>query len=505
MNFVQKKSSNGCVNTSVAEVVSLNTKMDIETFLERMEDPFIPNLKEAAELIKKFIDDYRSVHGQKMNVPITIVGDYDSDGINATAIMYWGLVTYGVTPATRVPRRFSEGYGLSEKIIDEIHNGLVITVDNGISAYSAIEKAKKKGLSVVVTDHHLAPVDDNGQFIIPPADVVVDPHVTGAEFSDYCGAAIAYRLVKELNPTKKLSALLVLASIATVSDVMPLVGANRTLVQDGLKLINRNAPMVPPGLEALLNELKIEVVTEGDYGFSIGPIYNAAGRLYDNGADKVLRLLLGKRGDPRLSLRASMLVEINQQRKDLVKESMAIAEELMTKNPVVPIVLYHETFGEGIIGIIAGQLCEKHNCPVIVFTRSKEKGVLKGSGRSIPGYPLKSILDQIHEHILRYGGHAGAAGLSIEEGKLKDFTEAFVAAVGTLPDHGDTVLYDLELNRLLIPAVIEDVKRFAPYGEGNPQVRFRMRYDGTNGKYSVIGDGTHFMIKDGDLTIVRLI
>ena len=291
--FVKRREN---INT-VSDVVSANVGMPVETFCKEVRDPFIFGLKEAVDLTNRYLEKHPKG-------PVTIVGDYDSDGINATAIMFWAFMRKGVAPKLRLPHRFSEGYGLSAKIIDEIDSGLLITVDNGIAAASAVKKAKDKGLTVIVTDHHLPPVDSNGNLILPEADVIVDPHVypEKSEFEDYCGAALAYRFARALLPDMKLKDLLVLASIATVTDVMPLIGANRTLVRDGLQLINKRH--VVPGLNVLLQKLELDDhIDEGDYGFKIGPTFNASGRLYDNGAEKVLGVLCMKRNDPKKTRR----------------------------------------------------------------------------------------------------------------------------------------------------------------------------------------------------------
>lgn len=250
---------------SIAEVIERNTSVKAEEFVLLSEkEPFIKNLKETVELILN-----------NKGKPFHIVGDYDTDAICATAIMEAGLRRGGIHASTRLPKRFSEGYGLSKKIIDEIDSGVIITVDNGIAAHDAIKAAKEKGLIVIVTDHHLAPENENGIQIFPPADIIVDPAVENeSEFHAYCGAAVAYRIVKELAPAFDMTSLMILASIATVADVMPLVGANRKLVIDGLKAVNSGKGVT--GLRVLLQKIKLTShITEDDYGFKLGPIFNA--------------------------------------------------------------------------------------------------------------------------------------------------------------------------------------------------------------------------------------
>jgi single-stranded-DNA-specific exonuclease len=472
--------------TSVREIIERNVGMSPDEFLKPMHNPYIKNLKDAVIFFKD--------HAKEK---VTIVGDYDSDGINATAIMKLGLKRYGVNAATRLPHRFSEGYGLSAKIIDEIDSGLVITVDNGIAAAKAIHKAVKKGLYVIVTDHHLAPEDEDGNRLpLPEANVLVDPAVEDeSEFHGYCGAAIAYRFIQELLPGEDLSDLLVLASIATVSDVMKLQGANRTLVKAGLSAIN--AGKGTPGLRMMIEECGLEHIDEDNYGFKIGPIFNAAGRLYDNGAEKVLDVLTMPADEPKLIWYVKALMGANEKRKKLVADSMKVANVYITSER--PIVIYDSSFGEGIIGIIAGHLCEEYNCPVIVFTRT-DKGILKGSGRSTAEIHLKKALDRIRGTMLGYGGHEGAAGLSIEPERLEEFKTAFKKSVGRIKAKSDIVTYDLDVSLKDIKTVIEEIKKFAPYGEGNPKIRCRINYFVDSKDYRVIGDGSHFMINNEALT-----
>lgn len=475
--------------TTVQDVVQRNTGLSLEEFLYPDENPFLYQLTEAVDCLK--------LHKSE---PITIVGDYDCDGICATAILYWGLKYFGVDAKTRLPHRFSEGYGLSEKIIDEIDSGLVITVDNGIAALDAIKKAKEKGLTVIVTDHHLA-VMEKGERLLPRADVILDPNAEDVtEYKNYCGAGLAYRFVKELlkDSSVDLSSLEVLASIATVSDVMKLTCANRILVKNGLKTI-KGGNVQLAGLKLILERIKCyESINEDDYGFKLGPIFNASGRLYDDGSERVLKVLTASDDEPRLNWWVDELINANEKRKQEVAADMLIAEKLIKEER--PIVIYHPNFGEGIIGIIAGNLCEKYHCPVIVFTKT-EQGFLKGSGRSIPSVHLKNALDCISGTMLGYGGHEGAAGLSIPAGSLDVFRAAFKKACGSIPSASDSCRYDLEVTRNGIQQTLEDIKLFAPYGEGNPKPLFHLWYKG-NGEYKRIGDGSHFMLKGKSITLL---
>lgn len=495
--FIKKENYN-----TIGSVVEGNTGMSVLTFLTESHKPHMDMLQETADAIKNYL---KSVS----NPNVIIVGDYDADGDTSTAIMFWMFKALGVNPKFRIPKRFSEGYGMSEKIVEEFPNcpnkdGLVITVDNGIAAFKAIEKAKAKGYTVIVTDHHLPPKDADGNMILPPADIILDPHIypEKSEFEDYCGAGIAYRLAEVLLPNMNLIQLKVLASIGTVADVMPLVGANRTLVKEGLEAINNRKCV--PGLNAIINALKLSNhITADDYGFMLGPVFNASGRLYDDGASRVVNVLTSG-NSPELINKAENLVQINNIRKALVRESMEAAEKALSADVIKnrkPIVLYDETIGEGIIGIIAGHLTEKYYCPSVVFTKTENPDILKGSGRSIPEIHLKDALDKIQDKIVGYGGHAGAAGLSIKKDDLKEFTKALADACGKLPDKTEDIYYDLELGDNY-KGIMDELNIYAPYGEGNPKPVFHKTFDVADGEYREIGDKTHFMIKCNGVTLM---
>lgn len=490
-NFKKRDSS-----LSVRDVVMRNTGGDLG--MDHL--PYIKNVKEAVKMVERQISD-----GQQN---IWIAGDYDSDGINATAIMYWTLKKLGANPHTRLPKRFTEGYGLSAKIVDEIPPGsLIITVDNGIAAKEAVDAAKAKACTVIITDHHLPPRNADGEMILPDADLIIDPHIEDeSEYSDLCGAAIALVFARTALPHMESKALDVLASIATVTDVMPLTGYNHTLVRSGLQAINTGRNL--PGLNCLLEasglispEYLPGHLTEDDYGYSIGPMLNAPGRLRDDGASEVLELLKSQRTNAAAA-NAGNIVALNAERKKKAKAAAEKADEICPDS--CPAVVYDGSFGEGIIGLVAGSIAEKRYCPAIAFTDDRDPNLLKGSGRSIPEINLKDVLDSIQHYIVGYGGHAGAAGLTIRKADLAAFTEAFTKACGKIPQAPEDIFYDLDLGIFSpekVRAFIAEQAAYAPYGEGNPKIRVRMRYHAVSDA-KAIGDGSHFMIRDRDLTIM---
>lgn len=477
--------------TSIKQVIERNTGMNIDVFLSPPENPSLHNLDKAVKCLREHI--HESIH---------IIGDYDVDGICATAILYLGLKRVGIHAKTRLPRRQSEGYGLSEKIIDEINSGIVITVDNGIAAKSAIRKAKEKGLTVIVIDHHLAPRDEKtGERILPDADVLLDPNAEDiSEYKQYCGAGLAYRFIKTFTPDIYLIDLLILASIATVGDMVELTGANRELVWQGLLAINQNVNLSGlPGLKLLLEQIQLtNGITEDDYGYKICPIFNASGRIFDNGSEKVLEVLKATKETPFLVSLVEEICTNNEKRKELVKKAMPVAKRLAHNKR--PIVIYHPSFHEGIIGIIAGNLAEEYQCPVIVFTQT-HNGNLKGSGRSVPGIHLKNTLDKIQKHIIGYGGHEGAAGLTIKGGTLEVFREVFSEACGTIQEKTDDVYYDIVLTQSKLKNCMEELKIYAPFGQGNPKPKLYIEFI-VNKNYQRVGDGSHMMIKGNSLTLL---
>lgn len=447
-------------------------------------ESYIYHLDEVATYLLQYLKEHE-------NPTITIVGDYDSDGINSTSILLWAFKALGVTPTYRIPHRMSEGYGLNVSIIDEIEEGLLITVDNGIVAFDAIRKAKEKGLSVIIIDHHLPVKDEKGEVQIPCADLWIDPAAeVESDFHDYCGAHLAYRLAKRLLPNAKLKTLCVLAGLATVTDMMLMQGPNHTLVKESLQYINEGIAV--PGLKTLLAHLNLaEHITETDFGFGIGPVYNAMGRLYDDGADYGVELNLSKKGEAKMEQLADLMIRTNDRRKEIVAQAK---KELIISSEDNEALVVYKAYPEGIVGLIAGALANTYHRPAIVFTDSLEEGILKGSGRSIEGVHLKNVLDELNKKglVYKYGGHAEAAGISIRRNQLHAFTEAFKKACGELPESDEKTLFDLELGELSeekIESAYQKERIYAPYGEGHP----KPLYHGV-----LHSNGFFFMGKDED-------
>lgn len=434
---------------------------------------------------------------------ITIVGDYDVDGIFATAILFMTFRKAGADVSYRIPKRFSEGYGLSSKIIDEIRDGLIVTVDNGITAVEQIDLAIEKGLDVVVIDHHLAREDGK----IPNAKIVIDPHVTThCDFKDFCGAGLAYRLAEVFYPDEEsfLNCMSSLAAIATVADVMPLLDDNRTIVKKGLDVMI-NKPTLP-ALRAILLEFGLHKCSSENVAYKIAPLINAPGRMLDNGGSLVVDYIL----TPSFALakkRLGYLVTLNEERKLATENGTAIATQIIKDGCMYGdsvLTLYSPDFFEGVVGIIAGRIAESMGRPCICMTDSvTEPGTIKGSARSVDGINIKQILDQNKRFLRGYGGHAMAAGLSVDSlDNLSAFSIACCESA-TLSQKSNNLKYDLEVTLEQVPSLIEELERMEPYGEGCPKPLFKLDIHSlpvvasTSYYQKMNGDGLKFLCKCG--------
>lgn len=466
-------------NEKISDITSFvvgNTGMSKEKLIHDSTEYSFPALKAGADMIFKWISE-----GKKF----FCFADYDVDGITSGESMRMLLLALNVPRENiviRFPKRFSEGYGMTRKAVEDefLPNEVCITVDNGISAFDAIKAAKEKGMNVLVTDHHLASIDENGKKVYPEADYIIDPNAIDgqAEFNGYCGCGIVLKLAEYMLREREtresevyLTRIRALAAIATIADSVQLVKDNRKIVKTGLKLLTKQYLMTN-GMNTLLAELSLgSHISETEVAFRIAPALNASGRLYDEGAEMAARLIRYNGEQNTASRLAREQVEMNEERKALQRIWTEKAEKMVKKKN--NIILYLDGCPEGIIGIVAGQLAERHKVPAIVFAGTGED--LKGSGRSVDGINIKTILDKCSTYLLRYGGHAAAAGLSIKKDKFYDFQNAFQEAMGDWEPSENETFYDLSIEAKDVPNVIEDVQRFAPYGEGNPMPVFLIK------------------------------
>lgn len=437
------------------------------------------DMDRAVDILKEKIEE-----GKK----IRVIGDYDIDGVNATYILQQGLAGLGADVDTDIPDRIKDGYGLNQMLIDralEDDVDTIVTCDNGIAAMNEIAYGKEQGMTIVVTDHHEVPyLEENGEkkYLLPPADAVVDPHRADCEypFKGLCGAAVAYKLVEVLYRVSGKSEqevehlqdnLMENVAIATIGDVMDLVGENRVFVKKGLELLKTTKN---EGLHALMQCTGVDTANLNTYhiGFVLGPCINAGGRL--DTAKRALELLNASNRREAVTLAAD-LKELNDSRKEMTEEGVEEAvrqiESSSWKDDQV-LVVYLPKCHESIAGIIAGRIKERYYRPTFVLTRG-ETGV-KGSGRSIEAYDMFAEMSRCRELFTKFGGHKLAAGLSLEEENV----EVFRKRINELADLTED---DLQMKvsidmRLPFPYIneelIHELKILEPFGKGNGKPLF---------------------------------
>ena len=437
------------------------------------------DMDRAVDILKEKIEE-----GKK----IRVIGDYDIDGVNATYILQQGLAGLGADVDTDIPDRIKDGYGLNQMLIDralEDDVDTIITCDNGIAAMSEIAYGKENGMTIVVTDHHEVPyLEENGEkkYLLPPADAVVDPHRADCEypFKGLCGAAVAYKLVEVLYRVSGKSeqevdhlqeSLMENVAIATIGDVMDLVGENRVFVKKGLELLKTTKN---EGLHALMQCTGVDTANLNTYhiGFVIGPCINAGGRL--DTAKRALELLNASNRREAVTLAAD-LKELNDSRKEMTEEGVEEAvrqiESSSWKDDQV-LVVYLPECHESIAGIIAGRIKERYYRPTFVLTKG-ETGV-KGSGRSIEAYDMFAEMSRCRELFTKFGGHKLAAGLSLEEEKVEVFRKR-INELADLTEEDLQMKVSIDM-RLPFPYIneelIHELKILEPFGKGNGKPLF---------------------------------
>lgn len=499
---------------------------EIEKFLkgtvEDLYDPFLlKDMEKAVSIILAKI---------KEGAAIRIIGDYDVDGICSTYILLTGITALSGKTDRVIPHRIKDGYGLNENLIREAkEDGIdtIITCDNGIAAAPQITLAKELGMTVIVTDHHEVPFEEEDgekHYILPDAAAVIDPKQADCSypFPQICGAVVAYKLVEALiqrsvesdsdKGQKLLNELLPFAALATVCDVMELRDENRIIVKQGLKQMPDTEN---PGLKALLqvNGIEEKEITPYHAGFIIGPCLNATGRL--DTAARALSLFETKDRKEAVTI-ASDLKSLNDSRKKMTEEGVEAAikqvEESSLKEDRV-LVVYLPDCHESLAGIIAGKVREKFGKPAFVLTKGEEG--IKGSGRSIEAYSMYDEMTHCKELFTRYGGHKMAAGLSLAgEEEMKKLRESLNRNC-TLTDEDFEEIVHIDVPMPLSYAnksFIRELSLLEPFGVGNPKPLFAQKNVsvlsgkilGKNknvGKYQIADEeGNHYdMIYFGDL------
>lgn len=464
----------------------IKTKKEKETFLHPTLESLTPNhvgidsqeLKKTLKRINTAIEK---------NEQIVVFGDYDVDGITGTAILWETLHSLGAKVTPYIPNRIDEGYGLSTIGITHVQEQfadikLIITVDNGIVAHEAVMFANTQGIDVIITDHHTA--DEK----TPDAYALV--HTT-----KLCGAGVAYLLSQALNPQQKQDKHLELATLGTVADLVPLTGANRAIVKHGLEKVSKSKR---PGLQALYQQAGIvkDLFETYEIGYIIAPRLNAAGRI-ESAMDSLRLLCTTNKG--RAEMLAEQLELTNKERQQIMKQAtqhatltVKAAEKL--KNILI---IAHETYPQGVIGLVAGKLVEEYYRPAIVIAIGEKQS--KASARSIHGFNIIEFLRSHSTLFVNVGGHPMAAGFTVQTDKiiaLQRTLEATAEKILNETHFMRSLKIDCELSFIDISQLLyKQIKELSPFGMGNPEPIFASR-DVTIENFKVIGkEGNHLRLQ----------
>jgi single-stranded-DNA-specific exonuclease len=448
---------------------------EVERFLypklAELSDPFeIPEIDLAVDRVFEAVDG---------NQRVCIYGDYDVDGVSSIAVMRSTLEAYGLKPCSFIPRRSSEGYGLSagglERCLQECGKpDLLITVDCGTVSNEAIATLKTQGVETVVVDHH--EIGPGGR---PDCVALVNPKASGDRREYLCAAGVVFKLAHALLKTRPiegfdLKSILDLVAVATISDIVPLVDENRLLVRHGLRILERS---IRPGFLALLKLTGTEgKLSSSDIGFRIGPRLNAAGRM--DQPEKALETLMTECNQEALIL-ADELEKFNRRRQELEQGIFAEAMAMLQEGKDDPVIVVgSRSWHAGVVGIVASRLMRMYHKPVFVISIDKN-GIGKGSGRSIAGISLVEAIGACRDHLIAGGGHHMAAGLSIHENSIDAFREGFVTFFNETCGGKDLspkihLDVEVELGELSLD-FLASYELLQPFGSANPQPVFKAR------------------------------
>lgn len=418
---------------------------------------------------------------------IRVIGDYDVDGICSAYILWKGLKICGAKVDTVIPHRIKDGYGINEHLIEAaVQDGIdtIITCDNGIAAGEEMAYAKKKGMTCIVTDHHEIPyeeIEGKRKYLLPQADAVIDPKQESCTYPypGICGAVVVYKLIEGMFSAMQIeddrkAEFIELAGFATVCDVMELRDENRIIVKLALESMKHSTNQ---GIRALIqvNKLEPDKLSSYHLGFVLGPCMNATGRL--DTAEIALELLQSDSYDKAIQ-RATHLKELNESRKEMTEQGILNAMEKIENeklNQDKIMVVFLPGLHESLAGIVAGRIREKYGKPVFVLT-SGEEGI-KGSARSIPAYHIYDEMTKCSELFIKYGGHAMAAGLSMEEENIAVFRERINQLCTLQPeDFVEKILIDVPMPLSYVTeSLVEQLSILEPFGNGNAKPVFAQK------------------------------
>lgn len=460
---------------------NLKKKDEIKEFFnedcENINDPFLfKDMSDAVDLIIKHIRD---------NNKICIYGDYDADGITSAAVLYDALKSLSGIISVYIPDRVNEGYGLNKKAINKIIEGgtkLIITVDGGIRNKEEVKYAKNKGIDIIITDHHIASEDKNDL----PECLIINPAVKSEKypFKYLAGVGVAFQVAKAVISKSTLSdkdkkkiedRLLDFVAIGTIADCVKLSGENRILVKKGLKILNFNNSM-RIGLQELINVANInnKKIDSWNIGFQIGPRLNAAGRM--DHASVAFKLLISEDRDESIKL-ACKLNEKNIARQKITEETAEEVEkqvDLKNDKIIIGVCSSGKSWKEGVVGLVAGRICEKYYRPVFVITKAGDE--YKGSGRSIKELDLINVVEQCSEFLNKYGGHPMACGFSFPKKNLEKFIKKIKEIVYKKLENVELlpkidIECELELNEIN-GDLVNNLEKFSPFGISNSRPKF---------------------------------
>lgn len=461
-------------------------------------DPYeLKDMDKAVKRIKEALEK---------NEKIAVYGDYDADGVTATALLYLYFKSLGVRVTTYIPDRNSEGYGLNMKAVKSLcEEGiqLIITVDNGISAHREAEYIKELGMDLVITDHHKATED------LPVAQAIVNPHRLDcpSRYKEYCGVGVAFKLICALSDRDSEELLREYADIVTVGtvgDVMPLIGENRKIVKAGLELINQGGNV---GIAALkeVSGMKDKYLNSTSLAFSVVPRINAIGRM--SHANKALGVLIGEDKEEARK-NAGEIDCSNSERQEKEREILAQVQKQIDKNPEIlnqrVLIFCGKNWHGGVIGIVAARLVGKYGKPCFVITDDGESA--KGSARSIDGFSLYDAVSSASVLLEHYGGHVLAAGFGMKSENIEKFKEAMYSYAKSVEMPFAKNIIDCKLRAAAVDAdILPLLESLEPFGAGNPQPVFGL-YGMTLVNIQTIGAGKHLRltVKKGESTLTAV-
>ncbi len=448
----------------------LNTQEEIDEFLnpdysEDIHDPYLfSDMEKATDRI------YQSIKKKEL---ITIFGDYDADGVSSAIILREVLLSLGAQVEVYLPHREKDGYGLSKKAVEEFKKNntkVIITVDCGISSLQEIKEAQENKIDVIITDHHSIPEE------LPIAHSIIHPKVDKQyPFKGLAGGGVAFKLAQGLlhsKNNKKVKKeqekwLLDMVAIATVADMMPLLGENRTLLKYGLIVLQKTRRI---GLQNLIKVCNLKEINTRSIGFSIAPRINAAGRM--DHANLAYYLLKEENREKAYQL-ALELNNSNTERQKITETMFRQALALKLNLDDKLLIFYNKEWSAGLTGLVASKLLRKYNRPCLVITENKETKDLVGSGRSIKEFNVTEVLGEVEDTLLRFGGHPQACGFSLKEENLEEFKERIIKITNhKLKDINPQSELDIELEINFTDInwkLVELVNKFKPFGKDNEE------------------------------------